>query len=200
MGNYYMDKVARLAAEARAKGAGAGGGIAGVAGASNKFATGAEASYGSLGHRGNAVLDRLDATARGQNSMAAEQLRQGLQQNIAGQQSMAAGARPANAAMAARTASMNAARMGSGFAGQQAMAGIAERQAADAQLGSMLGALRGQDAQVALGGRSTAMQGELGLENARTQRAIAEMQKPSTTDKVLGLASGLGTAYFLGKK
>src|SRR5262249_11352646 len=81
-----------------------------------------------------AALEPLQRLASGQDSISAEQLRQGLQQNVAAQRSLAAGAAPANAAMAARTASIQAARLGSGMAGQQAIAGLQERQQAQQAL------------------------------------------------------------------
>lgn len=78
----------------------------------------------------NNTAGMLQSLASGQDSVSAEQLRQGLQQAQAQQMSMAAGAAPQNQAMAARNAMMNAGNLASGMMGQQAMAGLQERQAA----------------------------------------------------------------------
>src|SRR3990167_2176388 len=108
-------------------------------GRASRFANQGEQGFGQLGQESEAVRRRLGRVARGKDSISAEQLRQGLQQNVAGQQAMAAGARGGNSGMASRNAMRNAASMGSGMAGQQALAGIAERQAADQSLGNMIG-------------------------------------------------------------
>ena len=116
-------------------------------------------AYRGLGDRGNASLDQLQALANGQNSVSAEQLRQGLQQQLGQQQSIAAGVSPRNAAMAARTAAIQSARLGSGLAGQQAIAGLQERNAAQGQYSNLLQALRGQELQQTLGSRQNALSG-----------------------------------------
>lgn len=125
-----------------------------VAGA---FASQSQRGYQQLGQRAGGALDYLQGQAQGQNSVSAEQLRQGLQQNIAAQQSMAAGASPQNAAMAARTAAIQAGRLGAGLAGQQAIAGLQERNQAQQQYAGLLQGLRGQDLQATLGSRGQAM-------------------------------------------
>ncbi len=99
--------------------------------------------YRNAQGRGWDQLAGLQNQAAGKNSLSAEQLRQGLQQNLAAQQSMAAGASPRNQAMAARTALMQQGRLGAGLAGQQATAGIQERQAAAQQYNAMLGQMMG---------------------------------------------------------
>lgn len=112
-------------------------------------------TYGQLGD----ALNYQRGLMMGQNSVSQEQLRQNLQQGLAAQQSMAAGASPQNAAMAATNAAINMGRLSAGLAGQQALAGLQERNMAAqnyGQLGSALGQLqlgqRGQDQNVALGG------------------------------------------------
>jgi hypothetical protein len=122
---------------------------------SGKAGSFADTAQGQFLSQGDALRAQLGRQMSGQESLSGEQLRQGLQQNVAAQQSMAAGARGGNQAMAARGAAMNSANLGAGLAGQQAMAGIAERQAA----AQGLGALRGQDLQATLGGRGQAIQG-----------------------------------------
>jgi hypothetical protein len=144
-----------------------------AAGASGNFANLAQGNYdtatsqlgGTYGQLGDA-MKYLQGQMQGQNSVSAEQLRQGLQQNMAGQRSMAASAAPQNAAMAARTAAIQMGRLGAGMSGQAAMAGLQERnQAAQnyGQLGSALGQLqlgaRGQDVNAALGSQQNAIQG-----------------------------------------
>jgi hypothetical protein len=126
---------------------------------SSGFADQAQGGYQDYGRQAQPVLDQLRRQANGQDSVSAEQLRQGLQQNVAAQRSLAAGAAPRNTAMAARTAAIQSGRLGAGMAGQQAIAGIQERQSANQSYGNLLGNLRGQDLQAALGGRQNAMSG-----------------------------------------
>ena len=90
---------------------------------------------------GNLQLGRLKSQMLGDYSVSAEQLRQGLQQNVAAQQAMAAGAAPRNQAMAARTAMLQSGRLGAGLAGQQATAGLQERQQAAQQYQALLNAM-----------------------------------------------------------
>jgi hypothetical protein len=129
------------------------------AAASGRFAGQATKGYQALGARGTGALDALQATANGQNSVSAEQLRQGLLQQQGQLQSMAASARPGNSAMAARQAMIQSGRLGAGLAGQQAIAGLQERNQAQQAYGGLLQGLRGQDLQGVLGGRSGALQG-----------------------------------------
>ena len=124
--------------------------------ASNQFAEYNQGGYMALGAEAAAQREALRRQASGQDSLSSEQLRQGLQQNLASQRSMAAGAAPGNAAMAARNAAMNMGRSASGMAGQAALAGIQERRAAQDALAQMILQQRGQDLQGALGARQTA--------------------------------------------
>jgi hypothetical protein len=142
-------------------------------GAAGAFANLGQSNYdvgtsqlnGTYGQLGNA-MQFLNGQMRGENSVSAEQLRQGLGQTMSQQRSMAASASPQNSAMAARTAAMNMGRLGAGMSGQAALAGIQERNAAAqqyGQLGSALGQLqlgaRGQDVNVANGARQNAING-----------------------------------------
>lgn len=129
------------------------------AAASGAFADQAQQGYGQLGAEAQARRDYLRRIASGQESISQEQLRQGLQQQLAQQRSMAASASPQNAAMAARAAMMNQARIGAASTGQAALAGMQERRDAEKALADMILQQRGQDLQGALGGRSTAVQG-----------------------------------------
>jgi hypothetical protein len=131
------------------------------------FADRSEEGFNRMGAESQASRDYLRRVASGQDSVSAEQLRQGLQQNLAGQRSMAAGASPQNSAMAARTAAMQSARLGSGLAGQQAVAGLQERQGAQKALADMIMQQRQQDLQASLGSRGNAIQG-YGAGNAGT--------------------------------
>ena len=131
----------------------------GQAGAAGGFADQGQANYGALTGRGQGALDYLQGQMMGQNSVSAEQLRQGLQQNLAAQQSFAAGASPRNAAMAARTAAIQSARLGAGMSGQAALAGLQERNQAAQLYGQQIGQMRGQDLNAALQGRQNAIAG-----------------------------------------
>jgi hypothetical protein len=93
----------------------------------------------------------LQGLASGQNSVSALQLQQGLRQSQAQQMSMAAGAAPQNQVMAARVAADNMARSAYGMSGQQAMAGLQERQGALNTLAQLQGQQAGQNMQGALG-------------------------------------------------
>jgi hypothetical protein len=160
-----------------------------------QFANTSQRNALRLGEETGMLRGDLRALASGQNSISAEQLRQGLQQNVAGQQAMAASARPGNAAMAARTGAMQAARMGSGLAGQQAIAGIQERQAAQQALGGLLINERGQDINAALGSRNASLAGYGQIENARGQRFDTLAGVPTKQEQILGAAQGAAQAY-----
>ena len=107
--------------------------------------------------RGN--IETLQALAAGRNSVSAEQLRQALGRNQATQQSIAAGAAPQNAAAAARTAAIQSARLGAGLSGQQALAGLQERNAAQSALTGAIGQYGSQALQATDSARGQAIQG-----------------------------------------
>lgn len=162
----------------------------GQAGAAGKFAARGQRNFGVLGTQGNDALAGLRAAAMGQNSVSAEQLKQGLAQNLANQQSMVAGASPNNAAMAARTAAIQSGRLGAGLAGQQAVAGLQERNQAMQQYAAMIEALRQQELQAALQSRQNAMMG-YGAQNAGTpEKSWLEKYGPA----VQSAGSAIGTA------
>jgi hypothetical protein len=127
--------------------------------AASGFAGQGQAGFGALGAEAAQGRDYLRSIAEGKHSVSAEQLRQGMQQGLAAQRSMAASARPANAAMAARTAAMQGARLGYGLSGQQAVAGLQERQQAQQALNEMLLRQRQQELDAALGSRGQAITG-----------------------------------------
>lgn len=114
-----------------------------------------QAQRNFLGVESQAARKHLYDQMMGKHSVAAEQLRQGVQQQVAAQRAMAASASPRNLAMAQRNAAMNAGRATHGMAGQAALAGVQERNAA----ADAFAALRGQDMQAALQSRQAAMTG-----------------------------------------
>lgn len=128
-------------------------------GKASGFADQGQAGFGRTGLEAERARQYLRDVAEGRNSVSARQLQQGLQQNLAAQRSMAASAAPANAAMAARTAAQQGARLGYGLAGQQAIAGLQERQQAQQALNQAILGARGQDLNAALGSRDTAVRG-----------------------------------------
>lgn len=150
------------------------------------FADQSQAGYGALGQEAQSSRDALRRIASGQESVSAEQLRQGLQQNIAGQRSLAQGGQPQNAAMAARNAAMNASRMGSGLAGQQAIAGLQERQNAQKALSDSIIGARGQDLQGALGSRQNAMGGYSAGNAGQPDKTWWDQYGPALTGGVNG--------------
>lgn len=121
------------------------------------FADQAQNNYGSTGAEAQQARDYLRRIASGQESLSREQLRQGMQQNRAAQQSFAASAAPQNQAMAALTGANNMAKAGYGMSGQAALAGIQERQGAQNALNQAILGARGQDLQAALGSRQNAI-------------------------------------------
>ena len=127
------------------------------------FANVGEAGFGGLGMEGDQARQFLRDQATGKVSLSAEQLRQGLQQQQAGFQSAAAGGAPQNAAMNARPALLGMGRAGSAMAGNQAIAGIQERTAAQKALMDAILGQRQQDMQVALGSRQNAIAGYGGV-------------------------------------
>jgi hypothetical protein len=124
---------------------------------SEAFAARGVNNYGDLTGLGRGSLQQLGQQAQGQRSVSAEQLRQALGQNQAAQMSLAAGASPRNAAMAARTAAIQTGRLGAGLAGQQAVAGLQEQNQAQQQYAALLQGLRQQDLQAALGSQQNAL-------------------------------------------
>ena len=156
--------------------------------ASSGFATEGEQNFRGLGAEAYDQRRQLQRLQSGQDSLSAEQLRQGLQQNVAAQRSMAASAAPRDAAMAARTAMMNAGRLGSGMAGAAAQAGIQERRAATEALNQLLMQQRQQELMAALQSRGNAIQAYGGV-----------TPEPTGLEKMapfINAGVGLGAAYI----
>lgn len=156
-------------------------------GMSSVFADQGQQGYGAMTEEAKQARDYLRQLASGQNSVSAEQLRQGNQQAMSAQRSMAASASPQNSAMAARTAAQNMGRINMGLAGQQAVAGLAERNAAQQGLANMIMQQRGQDLQAALGSRQNA----IGAFNN-----VANNTGTNTDDKRLEQKVGMTTGLF----
>lgn len=127
------------------------------AAAAGNFANVGESGFNRMQGNLDRSADWLNKVASGQESVSREQLRQAAESNIATQKSMAAGAAPRDAAMAAFGASRNAADIGSGLAGQQQIAGQQERDAAQRALAELQLGRSGQYLQAGLGSRQTAM-------------------------------------------
>lgn len=177
--------------EKTTRGAEEGGRLGREAEAASGFAGGTQEQFGQLGGEATTERDYLRRIARGEESVSAIQLQQALQQNQAAQQSMAAGARPGGAAMAARTAAMTAGRQGAGLAGQQAVAGIQERQQAQQALANMLMQQRQQELQATLGSRGQAIGGF----GAQYQGALGQ---PTGLEKGMQFVGDLGSMVGLG--
>jgi hypothetical protein len=152
--------------------------------AAGSFADQGQQGYGAMTQESQQARDYLRDLASGKNSVSAEQLRQANQQTMSAQRSMAASASPQNGPMAALAAMQNMNRASMGLAGQQATAGLAERNAAQQALADMILKQRQQDAQVALDSRGNAISGYGGVKPAG-----------STLDKWAAPATG-GLAAF----
>lgn len=165
--------------------------ISGEADRASGLADAATANQFGARSRQSELADMLERQARGEDLYSPELLRQGLEQQVAGMQSMAASAAPRNQAMAARNAMLQGGRAMSGLSGQQALASIREQQAAQQALGGVLGGMRGQDLQAALGSRGQALQGYGALEDARTRRYGALAGQPTGMQSLLSAGGGL---------
>jgi hypothetical protein len=95
------------------------------------------------------------------------------------QMSMAAGAAPQNQAAAARTAAINAMRIGSGQAGQAAVAGIQERAAANRGLSDLIMQQRQQELQATQGARGQAMAGYSPAQAGTPEKSWLEKYGPA---------------------
>jgi len=157
-------------------------------GAAGQFADQNQAAFGQLGAQGQQGLDYLRQQMMGGNSVSAMQLAQGQQANAARQQSMAAGAAPQNAAMAARTAMNNVNSGNVGLAGQQALAGLQERNQAASQYGNLLTGLRGQDLTGADAARQNAIGAYSGGLNSQRDPTLAQQWMPAISGAAQALS------------
>lgn len=147
------------------------------------------------------LANMLLAQAQGKDSISAEQLRQNMGRLMSQQQAFAASARPSMAAMASRQAMQNASNIGAGLAGQQALAGIAERNAAANSLAGVLGTGRGQDISAWQAGQNLNLQnaiaqqgGQIGLQQANDARRAGQT---SDMDKLFGVGKGALDLYLM---
>jgi hypothetical protein len=170
------------------------------------------------------LAERLARQASGADSMSQLALRGATDANIAQQQSLAAGARPGNQAMAQRLAMQNIGRMNQGFGSQAAQLGIQERNAAANALSQLAQGARGQDLglntfnanaqlqqtglndtaannarQLELGNAALRQQGAMGYEANQTTRRGQDLgtpQGPANWERVVG-AAGAVAPFFL---
>jgi hypothetical protein len=89
--------------------------------------------------------------------------------------------------MAARNAANNMARLGYGLSGQQALAGLQERQQAQQAYANLLGQARGQDVQAAPGGYNTAASSYGGGLNGS--------REPSNSAQIANAIAGAASVY-----
>ena len=143
-------------------------------GLASHFAGQGQRGFGQLGQEAASLRDLVSQQAQGRNLVSGEMLRQGLQQNLGAQRSMAASAAPQNQAMAARTAATQMGRLGAGMSGQAALAGMQEQQAAQRTLAELILQQRQQELNAALGGRQGAIGAYTGVTPEGT--ALEKMQ------------------------
>ncbi len=155
-----------------------------------KQAAASQAQFDELGVQGQRNLRQLERQAYGADSVSAIQLRQGLQQNRAAQQSMVASARPQDSAGAARTASIQYGRAAAGMAGMQAAAGMQERNQAQANYSQALGAMRGQELNASVNARQTAANAY----GANSSGAPTQSWWDKNGGQVIGGAAGFAAA------
>lgn len=154
--------------------------------AASGFGSRGEGEYAETSAEGRAERERLRRIMEGRDSVSAGQIRQGLQQAIAAQRSMAAGSAP-NAAGRARMAAKQMGLVESGGAGLTALAGMQERQAAEQALANLIMSQRQQDLQAALASRGQSIAGYGG--GYATQ--IGVPRKPSDAETYLpGIIQG----------
>jgi hypothetical protein len=132
------------------------GGQGGVGQTASGLAATATGNYTNATNALGSQQSYLQGQMQGQDSVSMQQLQQGLQQNLATQQSMAASANPNNSAMAARNAAQNMGQAANGLAGQQAVAGLQERNQATQNLSNLNLGMQSNASQTALGGLNAA--------------------------------------------
>jgi hypothetical protein len=141
------------------------------------------------------AANHLASVMRGENSMAAEQIRQGQDRALSQQRALQASARPGMQAAAARGASQNASRIGMDALGMGTMAGIAERNAAANALTGALGGMRGAD----VGLIGMGQQGQQAYQQNALQRYLQQQQLEAQDDPfktIMGTLGGLGSQFI----
>ncbi len=137
-------------------------------GAAGSWADESQNNARQQGAMSSDMYKSLGDRAAGKNLISGEMLRQGLQQQYGQQRSMAAGASPQNAAMAARTGAMNMGRAASGMSGQAALAGMQEQAAAQKMQADFLQRWRDQDLGAAQGARGQSIGAYQGITPDKT--------------------------------
>lgn len=131
-----------------------------------------QARQGMLG-----VTNQLGSIAGGQTPGAGElAVNRQIGSATAAQMSAARAARGADSALAFRNAARNVADIGLAGAGQAAQAQMADQQAANAQLGQMFGAMRGQDIDFASQNAQLGQQAMLEQARMGQETALANLQ------------------------
>ena len=165
--------------------------------------------YGSAYHRSgqNQALGRALMRARGENLVSDIQARQGAARAVQGAQALAAGARPGQAAAAARNAAVQGGSALSAMAGQRALAGAQEAAQNVALAGNIANQARGQDM---LGAQNRAMleiQRRQQLLEALRQRGVlstagmgVQDKGPSGMQKLLTVGGAVIGGYYGGPK
>lgn len=169
----------------------------------------AQSALSSFRQNQSGLVDRLEALSQGRGpSLAAEQLKQATDRNMATQASIAVSGR-GNAGLAGIQASNMAGQLGAQAAGQSAVARIQEQQMALEQLNQALSSARGADeANSQFNALQTNYREQanleaklrtMGLNDAQIQSILAQQLQrvamPSSTEKALGAATSLAGAY-----
>lgn len=140
------------------------------------------------------LIGALERQAAGQGpSIAAEQAKAASQRAMQGQLAMARAGGP-NAAIAGRTAAMNAAAQQGSVAGQAASARAQEQMNAQAQLANVVGQARSQDRQYNQMDIARAQQNEALRQRmmGMNDQAIAEMYRQQLANAQAGLSGSMG--------
>jgi hypothetical protein len=136
------------------------------------------------------VAGYLGGLMRGDNSVAGLQGRRALDEVLAAQRGMAAGATGSNRAAALRAASQNVGRASAEIAGRTLEAQLGERNAASQALDQLLGQARGQDLSLSQfnagqGNQLAALQAQL-AQGAYGQDATAALQRALAQGQLSG--------------
>lgn len=144
------------------------------------------------------LADMLGARARGENSVAEQQLRQAAGMGMSQQAALAAGARPGNAAMAGRMAGQNMGRLQSGLGGQAAIARMQEANMAQGQLGNLYGQMRGADENMSMfnagqqnnrtGMQAQMDQNQMGMNDQANQNLLGQSLGAAQSQQQAGIA------------
>jgi hypothetical protein len=136
----------------------------------------AQAGDSSFRNNQGQLISQLEDQAAGRGpSLAAEQLKQGMDAQLAGQNAMAASHPGGNAAIQQRQLATGAQAADRHLAQDTTQARIQEQMAARAQLGNVLQGARGQDLQLSQGNAGMAQQSNLANAGFQQQAGLAGM-------------------------